>query len=61
MSTRKRKFLEKVIARISHGSVPVDGGYWLDAKAARFTAVPGTERGRIPSLGPHPLSRQRCA
>lgn len=60
MSTRTVSLLGKVIDRISHGSVPVDGGYWFDSQARLRSSAPGRERSRIPSLSSQPLTRQRC-
>lgn len=60
MSTRKHSWVEKLVDRITHGSVPVDGGYWVDSNARRFT-VPRHEHSRVPSLSAQPLNRQRCA
>ena len=60
MCTRRYSWVEKLVDRITHGSVPVDGGYWADSRARRFT-VPRAEHGRVPSLSSQPLNRQRCA
>jgi hypothetical protein len=60
MSTRIGSFLKRVIARLSEGSIPIDGGYWQEAKAPRAAAAPRAERSRIPSLSAQPLSRQHC-
>jgi hypothetical protein len=61
MSTRIRSFLERVIARLSEGSIPVDGGYCQEFKVSRLTTAPRAERGRIPALSAQPLTRQYCA
>lgn len=61
MSTHKQSLLERIIERVSRGSVPVDGGYWVESKGRRLTSAATHERGRIPALGSQPLSRQRCA
>ena len=60
MCTSKTSLLGKVIDRISHGSVPVDGGYWFGAHARLRTSTPRREHGRIPVLSSQPLTRQRC-
>ncbi len=61
MSARKQSLLQRIIDRVSRGSVPVDGGYWVESKTLRLTGAPSSERGRIPALGSQPLSRQHCA
>jgi hypothetical protein len=60
MCTHKQSWVEKIVDRITRGSVPVDGGYWVDSRARRVTA-PRTGHSRVPSLSSQPLSRQRCA
>lgn len=60
MCTRKQSLLAKVIARLSNGAVPVDGGIWYESPARHTAQAPVSERGRIPSLGSLPLNRQRC-
>jgi hypothetical protein len=59
MSNRKHSWVEKVVDLLSRGSVPVDGGYWVDSHARRFS-VPRAERSRVPPLNSQPLSRQHC-
>jgi hypothetical protein len=62
MSTFKGSFLEWFIARISRGSVPVDGGYWVDSPALRHAAnaSSNSRRTRMTSLNAQPLTRQHC-
>jgi hypothetical protein len=60
MCERKQSLVERIISLIGRGSVPVDGGYWVDSQAPRLTAVPRAERGRIPALSAQPLTRQHC-
>ena len=62
MSTFKGSFLEWIIARISRGSVPVDGWYWVDSSALRHTASASSNpgRARMGSLNAQPLTRQHC-
>jgi hypothetical protein len=61
MCDRKQSLLERMIDLIGRGSVPVDGGYWVDSRARRLTAVPRAEHSRIPALSAQPLTRQHCA
>lgn len=60
MCERKQSLVERIISLIGRGSVPVDGGYWVDSQVPRLTAVPRAERGRIPALSAQPLTRQHC-
>jgi hypothetical protein len=59
MSTRKQSWVEKIVYLLSRGSVPVDGGYWVDGQTRRF-AAPRGEHSRVPSLSSQPLRRQHC-
>jgi hypothetical protein len=47
MSTRKHSLLDTILARVSLGSVPVDGMYWADARGEWQT----TARQPIDTLG----------
>jgi hypothetical protein len=60
MCNRKQSLVERIVDRISRGSVPIDSGYWVDSQARRLTAAPRTERSRIPALSAQPLTRQHC-
>jgi hypothetical protein len=60
MCERKQSLAERIIDRISQGSVPVDGAYWVDSKVPRLATVPRPERSRIPALSAQPLTRQHC-
>jgi hypothetical protein len=43
MSTRNQSLFEAILARISFGSVPVDGMYWFDPRA-QFDRSSGVSR-----------------
>jgi hypothetical protein len=59
MSNRKHSWVEKVVDLLSRGSIPVDGGYWVNSHARR-ASVPRAEHSRVPSLSSQPLRRQHC-
>jgi hypothetical protein len=46
MSTRNQSLFEAILARISFGSVPVDGMYWFDPKGAVRPEQRGEPRAR---------------
>ena len=46
MNTRKRSWIDTVIARISHGSVPFDAIYWLDPEEELRTRAQSTVAAR---------------
>ena len=60
MSNRKQSLVERIVDLIGRGSVPIDGGYWVDSKVPRRTVAPRAEHGRIPPLSAQPLTRQHC-
>lgn len=60
MCDRKQTLFERIINGISRGSIPVDGGYWVESRVPRLAAVPRTEHSRIPALSAQPLTRQHC-
>ena len=61
MSNRKQSLVERIVDLMGRGSVPVDGGYWVDSPVRRLTSAPRVEHSRIPPLSAQPLTRQRCA
>lgn len=62
MSTSRKSVLETIIARISHGSVPFDGVYWLDPDGDG--QVSAQDSGDVDdddtSLLPHHLAPWQC-
>ena len=61
MCERKQSLVERIVDVISRGSIPVDGGYWVDSKVPWRGAVRRVEHSRIPALSAQPLTRQHCA
>jgi hypothetical protein len=59
MSRRKFSWVEKIVDLLSRGSIPVDGGYWVNSHGRR-ASVPRAEHSRVPPLNSQPLSRQHC-
>lgn len=59
MSRRKYSWVEKIVDLLSRGSIPVDGGYWVNSHGRR-ASVPRAEHSRVPPLNSQPLSRQHC-
>jgi hypothetical protein len=52
MSIRKRSLFEAILARISFGSVPVDGTYWFDPKGqAKSSTQAGSTQASVPDSG----------
>lgn len=54
MNTRTRTLLSSIIARVSLGSVPVDGTYWFDPRRPHDSAA--TERPPVPDADWSPFS-----